>query len=325
LRALATVGLKGFENAYPKELSGGMKQRVGFARALAVEPEVLFMDEPFSALDVLTAENLRGELLDLWRARKIPTRGIFMVTHNIEEAVLLADRIIVLGRNPGRIRADFRIELQQPRDRKSAAFLLYVDYIYKVMTQPDLTLPPPTALEKQAKPAPQVLPHARPGGVTGLLELLLDRGGSEDLYHVAEDLQLEVDDLLPIVEATTMLGFAKAQEGDVEITPEGKLYAEADIETQKHLFHDAALAHVGLLQLMHKTLESKSDGSMPLQFFHDLLDEHFSEEDTQKQIETALYWGRYGEIFSYDPETDRLHLHRTGESDLKSNTPALHS
>jgi NitT/TauT family transport system ATP-binding protein len=325
LRALATVGLKGFENAYPKELSGGMKQRVGFARALAVEPEVLFMDEPFSALDVLTAENLRGELLDLWLARKIPTRGIFMVTHNIEEAVLLADRIIVLGRNPGRIRADFRIPLRQPRDRKSAAFLLYVDYIYKVMTQPDLTLPPPTTLEKQTKPVPQALPHARPGGVTGLLELLLDRGGSEDLYHVADDLHLEVDDLLPIVEASTMLGFAKAQEGDVEITPEGKIFAEAGVETQKHLFHDAALAHVGLLQLMYKTLESKSNGSMPLQFFHDLLDEHFSEEDTKKQIETALYWGRYGEIFSYDPETDRLHLHRAGESELKSDTPALHS
>jgi NitT/TauT family transport system ATP-binding protein len=325
LRALVTVGLKGFENAYPKELSGGMKQRVGFARALAVEPEVLFMDEPFSALDVLTAENLRGELLDLWRARKIPTRSIFIVTHNIEEAVLLADRIIVLGRNPGRIRADFRVALQQPRDRKSAAFLLYVDYIYKVMTQPELTLAPPTALEKPARPIPQALPHARPGGVTGLLELLVDRGGSEDLYHVAEDLHLEVDDLLPIVEAGTMLGFAKAQEGDVEITSEGKKFAEADVEGQKRLFHDAALAHVGLIQQMHKTLESKSDGSMPLQFFHDLLDEHFSEEDTEKQIETALYWGRYGEIFSYDPETDRLHLHRTAHAEAEAADPALHS
>ena len=325
LRALATVGLKGFENAYPKELSGGMKQRVGFARALAVEPEVLFMDEPFSALDVLTAENLRGELLDLWRAKKIPTRSIFIVTHNIEEAVLLADRIIVLGRNPGRIRADFRVALQQPRDRKAAAFLLYVDYIYKVMTQPELTLPPPTALEKPAKPIPQGLPHARPGGVTGLLELLVDRGGSEDLYHVAEDLHLEVDDLLPIVEASTLLGFAKAQEGDVEITPDGKTFAEADVETQKRLFHDAALAHVGLIQQMRKALESKSDGSMPLQFFHDLLDEHFSEEDTEKQIETALYWGRYGEIFSYDPETDRLHLQRAPNPEAPAADPALHS
>ena len=144
LKALASVGLHGFESAFPKELSGGMKQRVGFARALAVEPEILFMDEPFSALDVLTAENLRGELLELWLAKKIPTRSIFIVTHNIEEAVLLADRIIVLGRNPARIRADFRVPLEHPRDRKSAAFVLYVDYIYKVMTQPELELAPPT-------------------------------------------------------------------------------------------------------------------------------------------------------------------------------------
>jgi ABC-type nitrate/sulfonate/bicarbonate transport system ATPase subunit len=151
LRALATVGLTGFETAYPKELSGGMKQRVGFARALAVEPEILFMDEPFSALDVLTAENLRGELMELWLARKIPTRGIFLVTHNIEEAVLLADRIVILGRHPASIRADFRIALAQPRDRKSASFLLYVDYIYKVMTQPELKLSPPAAAEGLAK------------------------------------------------------------------------------------------------------------------------------------------------------------------------------
>jgi NitT/TauT family transport system ATP-binding protein len=324
LRALATVGLKGFENAYPKELSGGMKQRVGFARALAVEPEVLFMDEPFSALDVLTAENLRGELMDLWLAKKIPTRSIFIVTHNIEEAVQLADRVIVLGRNPARIRADFRVALPQPRDRKSASFLLYVDYIYKVMTQPELDLAPPSAAGVAAKARAQMLPHARPGGITGLVELLMDRGGTEDLYHVADDLHLEVDDLLPIIEATTLLGFTKAREGDVEITPQGKAFAEADIDTKKNLFREAALAHADLLKQMRKTLESKSNGSMPLQFFHDLLDEHFSEADTEKQIETALNWGRYGEIFTYDPETDRLHLHRAGAPENAAEAQALH-
>ena len=137
MRTINTVGLKGFENAYPKELSGGMKQRVGFARALAVQPEVLFMDEPFSALDVLTAENLRGELLDLWLGEEMATKTIFIVTHNIEEAVLLADRVIVLGRNPGHIRADFRITLPRPRDRRSPQFVIFVDYIYKVMTSPE--------------------------------------------------------------------------------------------------------------------------------------------------------------------------------------------
>ena len=244
LKALDSVGLKNFETAYPKELSGGMKQRVGFARALAVEPEVLFMDEPFSALDVLTAENLRGDLMELWLAKKIPTRSIFIVTHNIEEAVLLADRVIVLGRNPARIRADFRIALPQPRDRKSAAFFPYVDYIYKVMTKPELTLAPPSATAKQPTP---MLPHARPGGVAGLLELLMDRGGEEDLYHVAETLLLEVDDLLPILDAATMLGFATAHEGDVKITPPGRTFAEADIPTRKRLFREA-LTHVPLMQ-----------------------------------------------------------------------------
>src|SRR6202795_2933750 len=229
LQSLDSVALKNFETAYPKELSGGMRQRVGFARALAVEPEILFMDEPFSALDVLTAENLRGELMELWLAKKIPTRAIFMVTHNIEEAVLLADRIIVIGRNPAKIRADFRIPLRQPRDRKSPAFFLYGDSIYKVMTQPQLELAPPSAAAGEPKPRPQMLPHARPGGVAGLLELLNDRHGEEDMYHIADDLLLEVDDLLPIIDAAVLLGFVTVREGDVVLTPDGKAFAEADI------------------------------------------------------------------------------------------------
>jgi NitT/TauT family transport system ATP-binding protein len=310
LKALASVGLHGFESAFPKELSGGMKQRVGFARALAVEPEILFMDEPFSALDVLTAENLRGELLELWQAKKIPTRSIFIVTHNIEEAVLLADRIIVLGRNPARIRADFRVPLQQPRDRKSAAFVLYVDYIYKVMTQPELELAPPSKTGHKEKAAAQMLPHSRPGGVGGLLELLNDRGGEEDVYHVAEDLLLEVDDLLPIMDAATLLGFATVNEGDVRITEQGRAYAEADIPTRKELFRKAALEHASLLQQMHSALEKKSNHTMPLEFFRDLLDERFAQVEVDHQIETALLWGRYAEIFTYDPESDELHLHQ---------------
>ena len=325
LQALASVGLANFEGAFPKELSGGMKQRVGFARALAVEPEILFMDEPFSALDVLTAENLRGELMELWLARKIPTRSIFLVTHNIEEAVLLADRVVVLGDTPARIRADFRIPLERPRDRKSAAFRLYVDYIYKVMTRPDLELAPPAEPSQRKEPRFQALPHSRPGGVAGLLELLIDRDGEEDMYHLSEDLLLEVDDLLPILQAATLLGFATLREGDVAITPAGRDYAEADIPTRKSLFRKAALERVTLLQQVRSALANKkSDHSLPLEFFRDLLDEHVSAEEARAQMETALDWGRYADIFTYDSENDRVRLIQYDESAASSSSVALH-
>jgi NitT/TauT family transport system ATP-binding protein len=310
--ALAAVGLQGFETAYPKDLSGGMKQRVGFARALAVEPEILFMDEPFSALDVLTAESLRGELLELWIGKRIPTRSIFIVTHNIEEAVLLADRVLVLGRNPARIRADFQVPLPQPRERTAADFLVYVDYIYKLITQPEAE-PGPLAAPKARYP---MLPHARPGSIAGLLELLADRDGKEDLYRIADDLRMEVDDLLPIVDASTLLGFAVADKGDVEMTPQGKEFAEAGIGRRKQLFQEAALAHVGLLQQMKSALEAKKDRTMPAEFFRDILDEHFSDAEVDRQIDTALNWGRYGDILRYDSESDKLMLYApSGDTD----------
>jgi NitT/TauT family transport system ATP-binding protein len=313
LRILDTVGLDGFESAYPKELSGGMKQRVGFARALVVEPEVLFMDEPFSALDVLTAESLRNELLELWLNKKMPTKAIFIVTHNIEEAVLLADRVIVLGRNPARVRADFPIELAHPRDRKSLRFVELVDYIYKIMTQPDLALAAPSAAatvtaQKPARQKYQMIPHARVGGIAGLLELLRDRGGKEDLYRLAADLILDAEDLLPIVEASVLLGFATLKEGDVEITPDGIRFAEADILTRKILFRQAALKHIVILQQIDSVLHAKTDHSIPEEFFYDILDEHFSQDEVERQFETAMNWGRYAEIFDFDRASHRLVL-----------------
>jgi len=311
LRILDTVGLDGFESAYPKELSGGMKQRVGFARALVVEPEVLFMDEPFSALDVLTAESLRNELLELWLSKKMPTKAIFIVTHNIEEAVLLADRVIVLGRNPARVRADFPIELAHPRDRKSLRFVELVDYIYKIMTQPDLALAAPSvaaAVQKPARQKYQMIPHARVGGIAGLLELLRDRGGKEDLYRLAADLILDAEDLLPIVEASVLLGFATLKEGDVEITAEGIRFAEADILTRKIFFRQAALKHIVILQQIDSVLHAKTDHSIPEEFFYDILDEHFSQDEVERQFETAMNWGRYAEIFDFDRASHRLIL-----------------
>jgi len=324
VKTLAIVGLKGFENAYPKELSGGMKQRVGFARALAVEPEVLFMDEPFSALDVLTAESLRRELMELWINHQIPTKSIFLVTHNIEEAVLLADRVVVLGTHPAKIRADFRISLPQPRDRKSAEFLVYVDYIYKVMTQPELDCGPVTKLPVPRKPSLQILPHATAGGMAGLLEFLNDRGGKEDLYHLAEELLMEVDDLFPIVDEAVMLGFAESNQGDVHITPAGKEFAEADIGERKKLFRQAVLSHVTLIQQIRNALERKSDRAVPLEFFRDVLDEHLPHDDVQRQLDTALNWGRYAEIFTYDSETDRLLLNEPSNAASSGEAVPLH-
>jgi NitT/TauT family transport system ATP-binding protein len=321
LKILDTVGLDGFQAAYPKELSGGMRQRVGFARALVVEPEVLFMDEPFSALDVLTAENLRSELLELWQKKTIPTQSIFIVTHNIEEAVLLADRIIVLGRNPGHVRTDFKVtSLVHPRDRKSQPFTQLVDYIYKVLTRPDVSPAEMPTLETGRKVRDQrqmhyeMLPHARPGGIAGLLELIIDLGGRTDIYRLADELAFEIDDLLPIVDAASLLGFLQVGEGDVNITPAGHEYAESEILKQKEVFRKAALEHVLLLRQITRALSNKSDHTVPEDFFLDMLDEQFSDEETQRQLDTAINWGRYAELFDFDANRRRFILPEVEET-----------
>src|SRR3984957_20309460 len=311
LRIIDAVGLDGFEIAYPKELSGGMKQRVGVARALVVEPEVLFMDEPSSALDVLTAETLRGELLELWLGHKIPTRAIFIVTHNIEEAVVLADRIIVLGRNPAHIHADFAVDMEHPRNRKSPRFIELVDAIYRVLTSPDskddvIHMAPGTSTPVQHQSL--MLPHTRPGGMAGLLEIVADHDGRVDLHHLADELSLEVDALLPTVDTAVLLGLMRLEEGDAIITPEGQAFAKGNIQTRKAMFRKAALANVPLLRQMEQSLKAKADRTMPAEFFHDLIDEHFSDDESQRQLETAIQWGRYAEIFDYDAATGKLTL-----------------
>jgi NitT/TauT family transport system ATP-binding protein len=312
LRIIDAVGLDGFESAYPKELSGGMKQRVGVARALVVEPEVLFMDEPFSALDVLTAETLRGELLELWLGHKIPTRAIFIVTHNIEEAVVLADRIVVLGRNPAHIHADFSVNIPHPRDRKSSSFVELVDEIYRVLTRPDYehdAIHQKTAAAGKQVPRKAImLPHTRPGAIAGLLEILMDQGGRADLHKLADELSLEVDALLPTMDTAVLLGMLRLEEGEAIITPEGQAYAQADIQARKAIFRKAALANIPLLCQMQNALKAKSNRTLSDEFFRDLLDEHFSEDESRRQLETAIQWGRYAEIFDYDAATGKLTL-----------------
>lgn len=305
LNALSMVGLEGFEGAYPKELSGGMRQRVGFARAFVMKPDVLMMDEPFSALDVLTAENLRGEISDLWEKGAFPSKSILVVTHNIEEAILLADRIVVLGTNPGCIRGEVRVEIPRPRDKKGPRFLALMDYIYAVMTNPQAPVEELPSTEP-AKRFP-MLPHTRAGGISGLLEIINDRGGQEDLPRLAEGLRLEIDDLLPAIDASAMLGFASVAEGDVMITDVGREFATAGVHQSHEIFKNQLLQRVPIASTVVGMLEQKRDGRIGKELLLDILDEHFSDSEAERQFQTLVDWGRYAQLFEYDADEERLY------------------
>ena len=310
-RAIDLIGLDGFESAYPKELSGGMRQRVGFARALVVEPDALFMDEPFSALDVLTAENLRTELLTLWERDDFPTRAMLIVTHNIEEAVLLADRVLVLSSNPGRIRAELAVRFGRPRDRRSAAFVELVDEIYGIMTDRDearaITAP---VVVSRASPIDEPLPAATVGGMAGLLEIVVARGGAEDLPALAQDLVFEVDDLLPLVDGASLLGFANVDRADIHVTEDGREFVLSDILTTKKLFAHKAAERAPLVRAINNALAASIDGSLPEGFFLDILRRGFSDEEARRQLDIAIDWGRYGELYEYDANTGQLKQER---------------
>ncbi len=312
-KAIDLIGLDGFETAYPKELSGGMRQRVGFARALVVEPDVLLMDEPFSALDVLTAENLRGELLELWDNKEFPTKAVLIVTHNIEEAVLLADRVVILGSNPGRIRTTMDIPFARPRDRRDAHFEAMVDQIYMIMTgrHPDDDTGQLETFEQpvsQLTPGDVPLPHATVDGLSGLAEILHRLGDEIDLADLSYELVLEVDDLLPLVDALQLLGFVTVKGGKVYLSPEGIGFADADIQQSKTVFAHAALSHAPLVAAITRGLERSIDGALPAGFYRDILRRSFSEEETQRQLDIAIDWGRYGELFDYNATRDELRL-----------------
>jgi len=325
LKAIDIVGLDGFENAYPKELSGGMKQRVGFARAFVLEPEVLFMDEPFSALDVLTAENLRGEIDDLWNAGTFPSKSILIVTHNIEEAVYLADRVVILGSKPGRIRGELQVNLPRPHDRSNPRFKALVDYIYSVMTNPDIEVTgqvegdggeaviavgeAAAPVRSSGSPFAKALPHVRVGGISGLLELVAEKreeGGSIPL--LAQRLQLEVDDLLPLLDAAVLLGFAEVADGDVRLTAIGRDFATTTILRSKDLFRQQALGRIPVLSSIVHTLQEKENRSMRSEFFLGIWDDYFPLEEAERQLATAVDWGRYAELFEYDAIEGRLYL-----------------
>ncbi|HEY3268871.1 MAG TPA: nitrate/sulfonate/bicarbonate ABC transporter ATP-binding protein [Armatimonadota bacterium] len=306
LKAIDVIGLDGFEDAYPKELSGGMRQRVGFARALVVEPEILFMDEPFSALDVLTAENLKRELLALWGSELIPTKAILMVTHNIDEAVTMGDRLLVMGHDPGTIRVDMMGLAHDERGKDHPEHVRLVDYLYGVMTNPDERVPafrpeaPEAQPEARAARAHQVLPDAEIGQVTGLLELLHAEQDRADIYALGRDLNMEADDLLPLVQALELLQLGDTEAGDVFLTAAGVRFAEAAMLDRKELFREQARAHVDLIQSILGGIGESGNGRYRWDQGLESLEGVFSPEEAEHQLEIATDWGRYAELFSYD-------------------------
>jgi NitT/TauT family transport system ATP-binding protein len=302
VRLIDTVGLDGFESAYPRELSGGMRQKVGFARAMAVEPELLCLDEPFSALDVLSAEALRGELMELWLNKSIPTKAILMVTHNIEEAVLMADRVVVMGKDPGHIVAEIPVALHHPRRRKDTAFQALVEHVYAVVAGKTKTEGEVAAAGHPAKR----LPSARLNALAGLVEKLVAEGGRADLPRLAADLVMELDDLLPVVEAGELVGFVAVQEGDLLITPLGTAYADARILTRKELIASRIL-RVPTINWIYETLQQDDDQRVAEEFFLERLRIDLG-EFAEGQLETAISWGRYAELFAFDDKTGELFL-----------------
>jgi len=307
--AIDLIGLDGFENAYPKELSGGMRQRVGFARALVVDPDILLLDEPFSSLDVLTAETLRGDLLDLWDDRRIPTKGIVIVSHNIGEAVEIADRILIFSSDPGRIRAQIPISLPHPRSAESAGFRQIVDQVYTL-----LTTEPGRDGRRGAKPEPIGigfrLPDASVQQLSGLIENLTEAPyhGRADLPHLADEENLVMDELFPLIETLQLLGFAHVSGGDIELTLLGRGYAEAEMLERKPIFAEALLKHVPLAAHIRRVLDERPGHRAPAARFLRELEDYLSEEEAERVLDTVINWGRHAEIFAYDYDSEVLSL-----------------
>jgi NitT/TauT family transport system ATP-binding protein len=309
VEAIDLIGLDGFENAYPKELSGGMRQRVGFARALVVNPDILLLDEPFSALDVLTAETLRNDLLDLWSESRIPTKGILMVSHNIEEAVEMADRILIFGSDPGRINAEIPVPMVHPRIWDSPQFRQIVDQVYGLLT----TVPGRDG-RRGVKAEPisvgYRLPNAAVQQLTGLIDGLTEPpfNGHADLPHLADELSLNDDELFQLLEALQLLGFAHVSGGDVDLTAIGRHYADGDMQERKQVFADAVLKHIPLAAHIRRVLDERPGHRAPAARFLRELEDHLSEEEAERVFDTLINWGRHAEIFAYDSDDDVLSL-----------------
>lgn len=311
IEAIDIIGLDGFESAFPKELSGGMRQRVGFARALVINPDVLLMDEPFSALDVLTAENLKSDLLKLWQEKKTNTNGILLVTHNIEEAAMMADRIVILGSDPGHIRADLQVTLPQPRDTESPDFRDLVDRIYTLMIGGSQEKARQTSRERQIGLGYR-LPDVDPSELTGLIETMTSFENQIDLPDLADELMMNVDDLFPILEMLEVMGFAEILEGDVYLRELGKQFSAADLQERKKLFAQRLLETIPLARYIRRILDEKVGHRVSEERFLTKLEDYLSEDEAERVLRTMIDWGRYAEIFAYDFKTGFLSLENPG-------------
>lgn len=313
IQAIDIIGLDGFESALPKELSGGMRQRVGFARALVVNPDVLLMDEPFSALDVLTAENLKSDLLELWQEKKTNTNGILLVTHNIEEAAMLSDRIVILGSDPGYIRADLPVTLPHPRDPESTEFRHLVDRIYTLMITTAGGKTRYAYRERQIGLGYR-LPDVEPSELSGLIETMTTFEARIDLPELADELMMNVDDLFPVIETLEILGFAEISEGDIHFSELGKTFSEADLQARKQLFAKQLLEKVPLARYIRRILDEKPSHRVSEERFLTKLEDYLSEDEAERVLRTMIDWGRYAELFAYDFKTGFLSLENPGVS-----------